>query len=132
MSSEMPMSSSEMASSASEAAPMAAATGKIPAAALTGDVEIAAAGSTTDGLGYVGVWATDAAACDAIGQPGATGFAVITTATYRTGPSASFGAFQPMTDGKVALDVDGRSVALEQTSPDALTIDGVAMVRCKP
>ena len=41
-----------------------------------------------------------------------------------------------MKDGKVTLNVGGaggsRSVALEQTAPDALTIDGKAYVRCVP
>jgi len=110
----------------------APAGGKLPAAAVTGDVGIAAAGSTTDGYGYVGVWAKDAATCAMIGEPSATGFAVITTSTYRTGPSAEFGAFGAMTDGKISLEVGDKTVALEQTSPDTLTIDGVAMVRCTP
>ena len=131
MSSSMAPMSSEMSSS-EMAASAAPAGGKIPAAAVTGDVAIAAAGSKTDGLGYIGVWAKDAATCATIGDPSATGFAVITTATYRTGPSAEFGAFSAMTDGKITLEVGDKTIALEQTSPDALTIDGVAMVRCTP
>lgn len=106
--------------------------GKIPAAAVTGDVAIAAAGSKDDGFGYVGVWAKDAATCATIGDPAASGFAVITTATYRDGPSAEFGAFGKMDGGKISLEVGDKTVALEQSSPDALTIDGVAMVRCTP
>jgi hypothetical protein len=125
--------SSEMMSSA-EVSSMAAAPagGTIPATAVAGDVAIAAAGSTADGFGYIGVWAKDAATCAAIGDPSATGFAVITTSTYRTGPSAQFGAFGAMTDGKISLEVGDKTVALEQASPDTLSIDGVAMVRCRP
>jgi hypothetical protein len=125
------MASSEMMSSSEM--PMAPAGGKIPAGALAGgDVALAAKGSAKDGYGYVGVWATDAASCATIGQPGATGFAVITTASFRNGDHASYGKFGALADGKVTLKTSGPTVALEQSSPDALTIDGAAMLRCTP
>lgn len=108
----------------------------MPAAALNGDVGIAAPGSKADGFGYVGVWAKDPAACAAIGTPAAADFAVITVSTFRDGPSAVYGNFGGMTGGKKTLQGGGaagqRSIALEQSAPDALTIDGKAYVRCTP
>ena len=50
-----------MASSSQAPAPAPSTTGKLPAAALDGDVGIAAPGSKADGFGYVGVWAKDPA-----------------------------------------------------------------------
>ena len=109
---------------------------KIPSEALTGDVAMAAPGSKADGRGYVGVWATDASVCAAIGSPSATGFAVITVSTFRDGPSASYGNFGTLKDGKLTLQMGNgtgqRSVSIEQTTPDALTVDGKAYVRCVP
>jgi hypothetical protein len=110
----------------------AAATGTIPAAALTGDVAVAAPGSTVDGFGYVGVWAKDAATCATIGAPDASGFAVITTTSYRDGPTATTGTFGPLSAGNVSLDVGGLTVSLMQISPTSLSINGVAMIRCTP
>jgi hypothetical protein len=104
--------------------------------ALTGDVAIAAPGSTADGFGYVGVWAQDAAGCAAIGTAAEADFAVITGSTFRDGPSAAYGNFGALADGKTTLDAGGssgqRSIAIELTAPDALTIDGKALVRCTP
>jgi len=99
-------------------------------------VAIAAPGSKADGFGFVGVWAKDAAACAAIGTSSEADFAVITTSTFRDGPSAAYGNFGALKDGKETLAAGGasgqRSIAVEQTSPDALTIDGKAYVRCSP
>ena len=103
---------------------------------MTGDVAIAAPGSKAEGFGFVGVWATDAAACGAIGSATEANFAVITTSTFRDGPSAAYGNFGALKDGKSTLAVGGasgqRSISIEQTSPDALTIDGKAYIRCSP
>ena len=127
-------SSTEMASSSVEAAPATA--NKLPPAALTGDVAIAAPGSKADGMGFVGVWATDAAACAAIGTATEANFAVSTSSTFRDGPSAAYGNFSALKDGKGTLAAGGasgqRTIQVEQTSPDALTIDGKAYVRCSP
>lgn len=137
-SSMMATSSSEMMETpasvmSSEAMPSAAQTGKIPAGALTGDVAIAAAGSATEGYGYVGVWAKDAATCAMIGDPGTSGFAIITTATFRDGATAEFGAFSAMgADNKLTAEAGDRNITLELTGPDALTVDGTPMVRCTP
>jgi hypothetical protein len=131
-------SASEVSSSSAEASTAPSTTvGKLPATGLSGDTQIAANGSTAKGYGYVGVWATDAAACANIDQPGATGFAVITVATFRDGPSAIYGNFKGLdADGKVTLNAGGtsgsRSIALQLTDPNALTIDGKAYVRCSP
>ena len=109
---------------------------KLTAAALSGDVAIAAPGSATEGFGYVGVWAKDAAGCAAIGTATAADFAVITGSTFRDGPSAAYGNFGALAGGKATLTAGGtsgqRSIAVEQTSPGALTIDGKAFVRCTP
>ena len=110
---------------------------RIPATALTGDVAIAAPGSKKDGQGYIGVWAKDAATCTTLGSAAAGDFAVITLSTFRNGPSALYGNLAGgLKDGKASFSVGGASgqqtVALEQTSPDALTVNGVAMVRCSP
>ena len=87
-------------------------------------------------MGFVGVWATDAAACAAIGTATEANFAVITSSTFRDGPSAAYGNFSALKDGKGTLAAGGasgqRSIAVEQASPDALTIDGKAYVRCSP
>jgi hypothetical protein len=124
-----------MAMSSSSEAPAPANDNKIPAAELTGDVAIAAPGSATEGEGYVGVWAKDAAGCASIGTATAD-FAVITLSTFRNGPSACYGNFGPLADGKGTLAVGcssgPKTVALEQSTPDALTVDGMALVRCKP
>lgn len=116
--------------------PVATALNKLPATALGGDVGVAAPGSTAEGFGYVGVWVTDVAACAAIGTPGAKDFAVITSSTFRDGPSAAYGNFSALANGKVTLEAGGaggqRSIAIEQSAPDALTIDGKAYVRCVP
>jgi hypothetical protein len=110
-------------------------TGKLPAGALSGDVAVAAPGSTAEGFGYVGVWAADASACATI-DTATSGFAVITGSTFRDGPSASYGNFGPLADGKATLEAGGasgsRSITIEQAAPDALTIDGKAYVRCTP
>jgi len=123
-------------SSSSSAESPAAGTGKLSAAALTGDVAIAAPGSKADGFGFVGVWAKDAAACAAIGSASEADFAVITTSTFRDGPSAAYGNFSALKDGKGTLAAGGasgqRSIAVEQASSDALTIDGKPYIRCSP
>jgi hypothetical protein len=91
-------------------------------------------GDPEEGYGYVGVWAVDAAGCGVIDTPAATDFAVITRATFRDGPKAYFGNFGPLVDGKLSVTVRAaqgtRSIALEQTAPDALTVDGKALIRC--
>ena len=98
---------------------------------------MAAGGSAAKGRGYIGVWATDAAACANVDQAGASGYAVITVATFRDGPSAIYGNFGTLdADGKTTLNAGGRSgtrsIALQLTDPNALTIDGKAYVRCSP
>jgi hypothetical protein len=122
-------------SSSIEAPAMAAEEAKLPAG-LGGDVAVAGPGSTVEGKGYVGVWAKDAAGCAQIAQAAPGSFAVITTSTYRDGPSACYGNFGALADGKANLKVAcsswEKTVVVEQSTPDALTIDGVAMVRCKP
>lgn len=126
-------SSEELAASSGEAAP--AAGGRLSAAALSlADVAIAAPGSTKEGFGYIGVWAKDAATCGAIESAGQGDFAVITVSTFRDGPLPAFGHLGPLTDGKVTVSLSGgtRTIAIEQTSADALTIDGKAYVRCTP
>jgi hypothetical protein len=109
---------------------------KLPAAALSGDVAIAAPGSVAEGFGYVGVWVADASACAAIGTASAKDFAVITGSTFRDGPSAAYGNFSALADGKATLKAGGaggeRSIAIAQATPDALTIDGKLYVRCVP
>ena len=109
---------------------------RLPATGLSGDTAIAAKGATGDGLGFVGVWAKDAAGCAQIDQAGATDFAVITLATFRDGASACYGSFGALADGKGTLNAScsgvKKSVAIAQSAPDALTVDGTALVRCKP
>ena len=97
---------------------------------MVGDVAAAAAGSTDDGFGYVGVWAKDAATCATIADPAASGFAVITGISYRDGPRASFVKLGKENGGKLTIAAGSRTINVEQSAPDALTIDGVAMVRC--
>ena len=64
---------------------------------------VAAPGSTADGQGYVGVWVVDASGCHAIGMAGAKDFAVITSSTFRDGPTAGYGNFGSLADGKLTL-----------------------------
>ena len=123
-----------MAASSEEPA-MAAASPKLPAAAtLSTDTRVAAAAEVADGYGYVGAWAVDAASCGTIDQAGATNFAVITRSTFRDGDNTYFGNFAAMADGKLSITVRAaqgtRTITLEQTSPDALTVDGKALIRC--
>lgn len=98
---------------------------------------MAAKGSATKGYEYVGVWATDAASCANVDQAGASGYAVITVATFRDGPSAIYGNFHKLdASGKTTLNAGGasgtRTIAIQLTDPNALTIDGKAYVRCSP
>lgn len=115
---------------------MAAAEAKLPTTGLKTDTLAAAGGNAAEGFGYVGVWAADAASCAAIDTAGASNFAVITSATFRDGPSASYGNFGQMTGGKLTINAGGasgqRTIVVEQTSPDALTVDGKALIRCTP
>jgi hypothetical protein len=117
----------------SEAPAMAAASPILPSS-LANDTTAAAAGDETEGYGYVGAWAVDAAACGTIDQPNAGKFAVITRSTFRDGEKAYFGNFGPLVDGKVSITVRAaqgtRTIAIEQAAADTLTVDGTAMVRC--
>jgi hypothetical protein len=113
------------------------AAAKLPATGLGPDTQQAAEGSTVEGMGYVGVWAKDAAGCAAIDQPAAADFAVITNSTIRQGANACYGNFAPLKDGKASLPVGcpaaGNSpvVDISMASPDALQIDaGPALIRC--
>jgi len=114
----------------------AIALNKLPATALGGDVGVAAPGSTAEGFGYIGVWVADAADCANIGTSAAQNFAVITSSTFRDGPTAAYGNFAGLVDGKGTLKAGGangqRSISIAQTTPDALTIDGKDYVRCVP
>ena len=130
-------SSSSAASSEEPAmAAAAAATGKLPTTGLSTDTLAAAPGNATEGFGYVGVWAVDAAGCAAIDQPAAANFAVVTTSTFRDGPKAYFGNFAGLVDGKLSVTVRAaagtRTIAIEQAAPDTLTVDGKALIRCVP
>ena len=113
---------------------MAAASPIIPSSNLNTDTQVAVLGDAAEGYGYVGVWAVDAAACGTVDQPGASGFAVITRSTFRDGPKAYFGNFGPAADGTLSITVRAaqgtRTIAIVQTGPDALTVDGKALIRC--
>ena len=74
------------------------------------------------------------AACGTVDQPGASNFAVITRSTFRDGDKAYFGNFGALADGKLSITVraaqGSRTIAVEQTAPDTLNVDGKAMIRC--
>ena len=123
-----------MAASSEEPA-MAAAKPVVPSSdQLDNDTRVALLGDVTEGYGYVGGWAVDAATCGTVDQAGATNFAVITRTTFRDGDKAYFGNFAALADGKLSITVRAasgtRTIALEQTAPDALSVDGKAMIRC--
>ena len=135
----MAMSSSSEASSAAssstEPVQTAAATGTIPAAGLKGDVAIAAPGAKDHD--YIGVWASDAAGCAAIGTPDEKDISVLTLSTYRAGASACYGNFAGgLKDGMASFNMlctaGTLALGLQQSTPDALVINGRSMVRCKP
>lgn len=136
----VPPSSSQAPSSAmaSEEPMMAAAppaTGILPSSnELANDTRVAMLGDAEAGYGYVGVWAVDAATCGTVDTAGATNFAVITRSTFRDSDKPYFGNFRPLEDGKLTVKVRAaqgtRSIALEQSAPDALSIDGKALIRC--
>jgi hypothetical protein len=114
---------------------MAAAKPVVPSSdQLDNDTRVALLGDVTEGYGYVGVWAVDAATCGTVDQAGATNFAVITRTTFRDSDKAYFGNFAALADGKLSITVRAasgtRTIALEQTAPDALSVDGKAMIRC--
>lgn len=115
---------------------MAVAESKLPATGLFPDTRVAAPGATGDGRGYVGVWAKDATGCLQIDQTVAADFAIITGSTFRNGPSACYGNFGPIVGGKGSITVScagaTQTVTLEQSSPDAISVNGAALVRCKP
>ena len=115
----------------------AATTGKLAATGLGFDTSQAAAGNAGDGLGYIGVWAADAAGCLKVDQPGATGFAVITTATVRTGDSACYKNNQPLADGKLTINATcaggaKETVEIAMSTPDSITLNGTPLIRCVP
>lgn len=91
-------------------------------------------GDAEEGFGYVGVWALDPQGCGIIDELSASGFAVITRSTFRDGGKAYFGSFGPMVDGKLSITVraaqGSRTIEIEQTGPDALTVDGRNLIRC--
>jgi hypothetical protein len=118
------------AASSAEAPAAAAATPKLPAAGLSTDTLAAAAGHAGEGFGYVGVWAVNAEACATVDQPGGSGYAVITSATFRDGASASYGNFGQLKGGALTIKAGARSIDIAQTTPDALTIAGTSYVRC--
>jgi hypothetical protein len=101
---------------------------------LDNDTKVAVLGDAEEGYGYVGVWAVDATTCGTVDQPGATNFAVITRSTFRDGDKTYFGSFGALEDGKLSITVRAaqgtRTIALEQTAPDTLSVDGKAMIRC--
>ena len=113
---------------------MAAAPPTVPASGLANDTRVAILGDAEEGYGYIGVWAVDAAGCSVVDQPSASDFAVITRSTFRDGPKAYFGNFGPAADGRLSVTVRAaqgtRTIVLEQTAPDALTVDGKALIRC--
>ncbi len=78
--------------------------------------------------------ATGSLATNGVDDPGATNFAVITRSTFRDSDKPYFGNFRPLEDGKLTVKVRAaqgtRSIALEQSAPDALSIDGKALIRC--
>jgi len=122
-------------SASSEEPTMAAAKPVIPSSdELDNDTRIAILGDATEGFGYVGVWAVDAATCGTVDQPGATNYAVITRSTFRDGDKTYFGNFGALADGKLSITVRAasgtRTIAIEQTAPDTLSVDGKAMIRC--
>ena len=123
-----------MAASSEEPA-MAATAPRLGAAdGLSNDTRAVAAGDAQEGYGYIGAWAVDAAACGLVDQPNAADFAVITRSTFRDGPNTYFGSLGAMADGKLSITVRAaqgtRTIVLEQTAPDALTVDGKALIRC--
>lgn|GEM_PF-3008457 len=128
------------AAAASEEPAMAAAAPsvapKLPASGLSTDTLAAAPGNADEGYGYVGVWAVNAEACATVDQAGGSGYAVITSATFRDGPSASYGNFGQMQNGALTAKAGGasgqRTIALAQATPDELNIDGTAYIRCTP
>ncbi len=122
------------AEASSEAPAMAVAEAKLPATGLSTDTLAAAPGNATEGFGYVGVWAVDAAGCAAIDTATAKDFAVISTGTFRDGPKAYFGSFGALADGKLSITVRAaqgtRTIAIEQAAADTLSVDGKALIRC--
>lgn len=126
-------SSSEAPMSAVEPPAMAAAV-PLASGALQDDTQAAIPGDPEPGYGYVGVWALDAASCASVDQTGATNFAVVTRKTFRDGPKGYFGTFGPLVDGKLSITVRAaqgtRTIVMEQSAPDALTVDGKALIRC--
>lgn len=115
---------------------MAVAENKLPVTGLKFDTLQAAAGVEGEGLSHIGVWAADAAGCAKVDQAGATGYVVITGSTYRDDTGTCFGNFGPIEGGKGTLEAGcasgHKSVAIEQSASEAITIDGVALVRCTP
>ena len=115
----------------------ASTTGKLAATGLGSDTTLAAAGNSNEGFGYIGVWAADAAGCLTVDQPGAKDFAVITTATVRTGDSACYKNNQPLADGKLTINAlcsggTKETVEIAMSTPDAITVNGTSLIRCVP
>ncbi len=101
---------------------------------------MAAAGSTREGMGYVGVWAEDAAGCATVDQPNPARYVVITSATIRSNDHACYANNKPLVDGKQTLtfscpavpDSKPASVEISMPSPDTLIFNGSPpLVRCK-
>lgn len=108
----------------------------------------AAAHALSAGVGpdYVGVWATEAAACSRIDQTGLESFAVITPTTMRGSESVCNIESQPLEDGEAEITASCVAEGMEEdrdilfSMPDIDTLHiryngaatGAELVRCYP
>ncbi|HEY0919492.1 hypothetical protein, partial [Devosia sp.] len=119
------------APSAMEAPAAAVATrGTLPADGLKPDT-VMAAKADVSAIAYLGVWATDAAACAKVDQAGATGYVVITKISFRQDSDMTIVNAVPLTDGKATLTAGDKTIALAMPAADQLQVGaGPALVRC--
>src|SRR5690606_10385327 len=108
-----------VAAAEAPAAEAVSAAATMPAEGLKPDTRMAA-GADTAKIGYLGVWATDAAGCASVDQPGATEYAVITRISLRQGEDRLLLDAVPAKDGKATLTAGDTTIEIVQTGPDAI------------
>ncbi len=114
------------------AAEVAAGPGKLPATGLKPDTLLASK-AKTDKVAYLGVWATDAAACATVDQAGATGYVVVSGLSVRQGSEITLATPTALEGGKASLGTAEKPLDITMPTADTLSVNGgAALVRCTP
>ena len=88
-----------------------------------------AAKTGTEQYGYVGVWAAAPELCTTVDKGGIS-YAVITKVSVRRGTELTVVDAVTPTEGKATLKAGDKAFDIVQTSPNAISLNGQALVRC--